>query len=129
MPDVSRLTGTDLRGKTFMHKLKKLHIKLSGNKCKRCESVEQIEMDHIVPKIFGGPDTFENTQLLCKKCHIKKSYLDWYNPLRATKKCPMEYCNRRFYAWSERLVNVQIFSHLFSAHKIVDTKYRTSTSD
>lgn len=41
--------------------------------CRRCGSRERLEVDHIVSRGMGGPDTFENTQTLCHRCHLQKT--------------------------------------------------------
>lgn len=44
-----------------------------GGKCVNCGSKEQLEYDHIIPFSKGGSDDVANTQILCKKCNLKKS--------------------------------------------------------
>lgn len=43
-----------------------------GNKCIRCNTTENISMDHIVPLSRGGIHTKENVQPLCRSCNSKK---------------------------------------------------------
>ena len=43
-----------------------------GGKCCFCGSRENLEFDHIIPVTKGGATTFQNLQLLCKTCNIKK---------------------------------------------------------
>ena len=33
-------------------------------------------LDHVLPLCKGGPDTIENTQPLCRQCHIDKTAAD-----------------------------------------------------
>ena len=44
-----------------------------GGKCCNCGSKENLEFDHIIPVSKGGATTFQNLQLLCKPCNIRKS--------------------------------------------------------
>lgn len=52
---------------------RKILIELLGNKCKTCDSVVRLELDHIVPVKDGGENTFSNLQVLCSVCHRKKT--------------------------------------------------------
>jgi len=40
--------------------------------CRRRKKVEDLTIDHIIPKIAGGGNTLENLQLLCQRCNIIK---------------------------------------------------------
>ena len=40
---------------------------------KKIESVTDLELDHIIPKIKGGKDTYDNLALSCWSCNHKKS--------------------------------------------------------
>ena len=44
-----------------------------NNPCKICGSRDNLQLDHIIPREDGGTDDPENLQVLCKKCHAKKS--------------------------------------------------------
>lgn len=54
-----------------------------GNQCLACGSTEEIEADHIIPLIKGGPLTKINVQPLCRECNAAKKdkYID-YRPDR-----------------------------------------------
>ena len=52
-----------------------LLIALHGNKCVQCSNPWKT-IDHITPKGLGGTDDTSNLQLLCKKCHNKKTEQD-----------------------------------------------------
>ena len=43
--------------------------------CKGCDRIctlDDFEVDHIIPVSLGGPDTLDNKQLLCSKCNKYK---------------------------------------------------------
>ena len=42
-------------------------------KCARCQSVRNLEFDHIIPMSKGGSNTTRNIQLLCETCNRQKS--------------------------------------------------------
>jgi len=52
-------------------------IKATKGHCEQCNfhdpTGKTFELDHRVPLEDGGPDTFENTWLLCKDCHSDKT--------------------------------------------------------
>lgn len=62
-------------------KWKKLR-KLVGERdfyiCQMCErpAGKSFHCDHIEPRAFGGDDTIENLQVLCKRCHSKKTLME-----------------------------------------------------
>ena len=41
--------------------------------CRSCSSQAATDVDHIIPRRAGGPDTPENLQPLCHSCHSKKT--------------------------------------------------------
>lgn len=43
-------------------------------KCCRCGSGERLQVDHVVPINIGGFNVIENVQILCKECHIFKTF-------------------------------------------------------
>ena len=69
-----------------------------GNRCKRCGSRENLEVDHIFPIAKGGKSNFDNLQTLCHRCNALKSdriEAGAVDPRRATRtstdnNCP--YC-------------------------------------
>lgn len=48
--------------------------------CRHCRARDlvtpAVEVDHIKPKALGGKDEWDNTQSLCKQCHIEKTRED-----------------------------------------------------
>lgn len=44
-----------------------------GWKCKKCNSREQLTIDHIVPVALGGSDEEDNLQTLCRGCNTMKA--------------------------------------------------------
>jgi HNH endonuclease len=43
-----------------------------GGRCVQCGSGDRPELDHILAYSRGGPDTFDNLQILCKPCNVRK---------------------------------------------------------
>ncbi len=44
-----------------------------GNRCRRCGSTRDLEVDHIFPISKGGKSNFDNLQTLCHRCNSLKS--------------------------------------------------------
>ena len=44
-----------------------------GNRCRKCGSTRNLEIDHIYPISKGGKTQFENLQTLCHRCNSLKS--------------------------------------------------------
>lgn len=43
-----------------------------GWKCSKCESKDDLQLDHITPRSRGGTDDESNLQVLCKSCNLTK---------------------------------------------------------
>ncbi len=61
------------RGGNFPLKVRQALLEAARHKCQRCGSTERLEADHIEPLWLGGEPTFENGQVLCRVCHLRKS--------------------------------------------------------
>lgn len=53
------------------------HLKKQKYRCNMCQcriDLKTCDVDHIIKLGDGGPNKFENTQALCKKCHRLKDF-------------------------------------------------------
>ena len=68
---------------------KKMLFEVQEGKCNVCYEefkYEDLEVDHIQPKSKGGPDEYDNYQLLCKTCNgLKDNYMTTENARRSVK--------------------------------------------
>jgi len=53
-------------------KLRNKIFKRDGNKCIKCKSKDNLQLDHIIPFIMGGMTIENNLQTLCKTCNLSK---------------------------------------------------------
>jgi hypothetical protein len=54
--------------------------KRDSNRCVKCGSRNNLEVDHIMPIAKGGKTTFDNLQTLCKRCNgLKSDTIEGYN--------------------------------------------------
>jgi len=60
----------------------------TGRVCKKCGGADQLQVDHIVPLSFGGPNKMENLQVLCKVCHDQKTKAETVE--RRTRSTPFQ---------------------------------------
>jgi len=50
-------------------------IKRDGGRCQYCgKKKPQMTVDHVVPKIYGGTDTWENLVCACLECNNRKGH-------------------------------------------------------
>lgn len=59
------------RGKVSNH-MRFAIFRRDGERCKRCGSRHNLEIDHIVPISKGGKSTYDNLQTLCHSCNVEK---------------------------------------------------------
>jgi 5-methylcytosine-specific restriction endonuclease McrA len=63
-------------------------IERDGLHCVYCDddlSNAEIHLDHVIPESKGGPTTYENLQVTCRKCNLAKGVLseeEFVNRLR-----------------------------------------------
>jgi 5-methylcytosine-specific restriction endonuclease McrA len=58
--------------------LRSLIFLRDGNCCKKCGAVDDLTIDHILPKSRGGGHDPSNLQTLCRKCNeLKANLLPW----------------------------------------------------
>ena len=57
---------------TLQGEAKEAFFNKCGNKC-ACGETKKLQIDHIMALANGGTNDEENLQLLCKKCHFKKT--------------------------------------------------------
>jgi len=48
-----------------------------GWKCVVCGATNNLEMDHAIALMNGGPNDLTNLYCLCHSCHVKKTRLDY----------------------------------------------------
>ena len=60
------------------------------SRCELCGSPKSLELHHIIPTAFGGPDVKDNWIAICHKCHaqltpksllVKKGQTKFFNPI------------------------------------------------
>lgn len=54
------------------HKVRKQVFERDAYRCKHCGTHKDLCIDHIYPEFLGGPSTYENLQVLCAPCNVKK---------------------------------------------------------
>jgi DNA-binding XRE family transcriptional regulator len=55
---------------------RELLIESLGGRCKKCKSTEDLEIDHVKPRLKDGEHKLSNIQLLCRKHHWEKTTED-----------------------------------------------------
>jgi 5-methylcytosine-specific restriction endonuclease McrA len=75
VPSIVRLDYyVKVPGKRIMLTRKNI-LKRDGGRCQYCGGKEgMMTVDHIVPKIYGGKDTWENLVCACADCNNKKGH-------------------------------------------------------
>ncbi|WP_024539758.1 HNH endonuclease [Comamonas badia] len=64
--------------------------------CCYCGSTEQLHMDHLIPKIKGGPDTGDNIVWCCRSCNSSKRDSDVIRWLESKRALPSILLLRRY---------------------------------
>ena len=70
------------------YNLRRMVIERDGLRCVYCDvdlTNAEVHMDHVIPESKGGPTTFDNLQVTCRKCNIEKGVLsesEFTNKLR-----------------------------------------------
>lgn len=67
LPPIPTRTGN------FPPRVKRALLEAANHKCQICASTERLEVDHIEPLWRGGEPKFENGQVLCRACHLRKN--------------------------------------------------------
>ena len=60
------------------YNLRRMVIERDGPRCVYCDvdlTNAEIHLDHVVPESQGGPTTFHNLQVTCRKCNLQKGIL------------------------------------------------------
>lgn len=58
--------------------LRKSVIERDGYNCVYCDDDlkdKEIHIDHVIPESKGGPTTYANLQVTCRKCNLEKGIL------------------------------------------------------
>ena len=71
-------------------------LSLDEERCLRCGSSRELQIDHIVPQAADGPNCWQNLQTLCRPCNQLKADqpIDYRSPerrLTAEQKCGCEW--------------------------------------
>ncbi len=79
MHTYKKLNSGQINPSAILRENKKLV--LESNKCAYCDSTENLQWEHIIPKSKNGPDTIDNMVMACGKCNQSKGAKDlfeWY---------------------------------------------------
>lgn len=58
--------------------LRRMVIERDGLRCVFCDEDlinAEVHLDHVIPESQGGPTTFDNLQVTCRKCNLAKGVL------------------------------------------------------
>lgn len=64
--------------------------------CCYCGSTEKLQMDHLIPKSKGGPDTGDNIVWSCRSCNISKRDSDVIRWMQSKERLPPILLLRRY---------------------------------
>lgn len=48
-------------------------LRRAGHRCQHCGSTHRLQVDHVIPISQGGTHQQSNLQVLCEKCHDRKT--------------------------------------------------------
>lgn len=43
-----------------------------GAKCRKCGTIDNLTIEHKIPRCIGGKNSYENLEILCLKCNINE---------------------------------------------------------
>jgi 5-methylcytosine-specific restriction endonuclease McrA len=58
--------------------IRRMVIERDGLRCVYCDedlTDQEIHLDHVIPESKGGPTTYDNLQVTCRKCNTSKGIL------------------------------------------------------
>ena len=67
--------------------------------CGRAGGASEFELDHRIPRSLGGPNTLENSEILCVSCNRKKKDQAWRTFLSMTRSQNFLARVDKYYAW------------------------------
>ena len=50
--------------------MRRVTLEARGYRCERCKGPGKLEVHHIIPLEYGGDETPDNLEVLCRDCHI-----------------------------------------------------------
>ena len=77
LADLAASCGAIPMGRTAISaSVREIILERCGRACRRCGSVEHLQIDHIVAFKKGGTNDPDNLQVLCRSCNLKKGVRD-----------------------------------------------------
>ena len=75
MPRIIRLLGYDRPPRQRVKFNRRNIFARDGNRCQYCGkrfATSDLSLDHVIPRIQGGPASWENIVCACLKCNVRK---------------------------------------------------------
>jgi len=73
VPGSERRRARGIRGSGWDERVRNRRVlRRDGHTCQRCGAPAE-QVDHVIPRHRGGPDTDANKQALCGPCHADKT--------------------------------------------------------
>ena len=72
-------------------------IERDGLHCVYCDedlTDQEVHLDHVIPESKGGPTTFDNLQVTCRRCNISKGILTEEEFVRRLRRRAQNILNR-----------------------------------